>query len=473
MKIVFVQNFLNFYLGIMSMSSVLKKNGHSVDVFVEGLHKDIIKDICDAKPDIIGFTCITGEHRWVEKRAAQIKKHLNVPIIVGGPHPTYFPEMVEMENIDIVCRGEGEGTILELIDKMQNRQEINNILGLWVKQDNKIYKNNVAPLVEDLDSLPLADRGIYDKYEFFRKEKELPIAFSRGCPYSCSFCYNAAKRKLYAGQKVVRIRSVDNVISEIKLLLQEHPHFKSILFYDDNIGLLPKWFDEFCEKYAKVNGPSFVVSVRADFMNEDRAKKLKKANCFSISMGVESGDHEMREKILNKHIPDEDYIQASRFLRENGIKVRTSNILFLPGETIDQAFKTLLLNKKMKVDFAWVYTLQPYPGTEIYHYAVENGFLDKNFSFDQIDPLGVLESPVITNPKDRNKIKVLQKLFYYGVKIPGFDHLMKLLVYIPDNFVFDLFHRFSILINYIAFHQFKVFRFLKMALDTQKATERG
>lgn len=408
----------------------------------------------------------------MRKRAAEIKKRLDVPIIVGGPHPTYFPMMVEADNIDIIARGESENVILELMNRLRDGRPIHDISGLWVKQGGVIYKNSMAPLVEKIDEIPFPDRRIYEKYKFFEEETEFPLTFSRGCPYNCTFCYNAAKKKLYAGQKTVRLRSADNIISEINLLRQAHPHFKSIVFQDDNLGADPNWFEEFYEKYSKINPPAFITSIRADFINEDRAKKLKKMNCYCLSIGVESGDRNMREKILQKYILDETYIRAARFLRENGIKVRTSNMFFLPGETIEMALKTMWLNKKMKADHPWAYALQPYPGTAIYQYAVDNGFLGKNFSFDDIDPLGILEGPIAPNLKDGDKIKVIQRLFYYGVKFPGFIHLMKLLVHIPNNFIFDLLHQLALFISFATSHQLNIFRAFKVVYRAKKVGEK-
>jgi len=472
MKMVFIQNLSLSHFGITYISAVLKRRGYLTDVFVEGLHKDIVEDVCRARPDIVGFTCITGDHQWVGKKAAEIKRYLDVPIIVGGPHPTYFPDMIETENIDIIARGESENVVLELMARLQNKEEISNIAGLWVKKNGRIYKNPVALLIGDLDALPFPDRNIYSKYDFLDKEEEFQICSSRGCPFSCSFCYNASKKKLYFGQKVVRKRSVDNIISEIQFLRQKYPNLESISFNDDNLGLNPKWFNEFCEKYGQLDAPPpFIASLRADFISEERAKKLKKANCFCVTIGLESGNAEMRNNILKKDISNETYLLAARFIKENGIKLRTSNIIFLPGETIEMGFETLWLNKKMKVNYAWVYPLQPYPGTEIYQYAVENGFLDKEFSFDDIDPLGMLKSPLERKLKDGKKLKVLHRLFYYGVKIPGFVYLLKLLVYFPNNFIFEFLLRFSLLINYAKFHEISLFRAL-MVVNRVFWTER-
>jgi len=453
MKVIFVQNFSGFHFGIMYLSAILRQNGCDTEVFIGGEHKNIVKEICAAKPDLIGFTCITGEHRWVQKTAMAIKKNINIPIIVGGPHPTYFPEMIEIEGIDMICRGDGENTVLELVNKLKNNEDICRIAGLWVKKDNQIYKNELAPLIQNLDELPWPDWDIYQKYSFFREEMEFPVCLARGCPFNCSFCYNAAKKKLYAGQKIVRLRSADNIIEEMKILREKYRRIKMFIFNDDNLGIDLIWFREFCKKYGNEIALPFFASIRADFVTEETAALLKYAHCHVVSIGVETGDIALRQKILQKNISNEQYIKAAYLIKKNNIKLRTSNILFLPGETLAMAFETLALNKKMKTDAPWIFTLQPYPGTEIYRYAVDNGFLGKDFSFDEIDPLGMIESPLMKNLKDGRQIKVLQNLFYYGVKITGFDYLLKLLVYIPNNFVFEGLHRFGILLSYASYHK--------------------
>lgn len=454
------------------MTSVLKEKGHCVDVFIEGLHDDIVSDICSFKPDLIGFTCITGDHRWVEKRSFQLKERVNVPIIVGGPHPTYFPEMIKMKGVDIICRGDGETVIAELTDKLDNGDDIGNISGLWVKQGDTVYENKLAPLVDDLDALPFPDRDIYQKYDFFKSDTELPICVSRGCPFDCNFCYNASKKRLYKGQKIVRIRSVENIMTEIRLLLAQKPTLSSVLFNDDNFGLNIPWFDKFCEQYAQFNGPPFFASIRADFITEKRVEQLKKANCFCLSIGVESGDAGLRAKILKKSIPDQKYIDAARLIKKHNIRLRTSNMCFLPEETIENSLKTVDLNRKMKVDYPWMYPLQPYPKTEIYQYAVEQGFLDSSFSFDDIDPLGLLESPLEAKLEDGKKIKVLHRLFYYSIRVPGFRYLLKFLVHVPNNILFELLYRVALLMTYAGYHQVGIMRALKISLQAQQLEKR-
>ncbi len=215
MKIVFVQNFYGFNFGVMYLSAILKKHGYETDVFIGGLHKNIVKEICEAKPDIVGFTCITGDHRWAEKIALEIKKKINAPIIVGGPHPTYFPEMIQAEGIDMICRGDAETTLLEMLSKIKNNEDTTKVAGFWIKKDGVICKNDPAPLIENIDIFPFPDRDIYNKYPFFYKDSEeeieMPVCISRGCPFNCAFCYNSAKKDLLTLYKQTDCSSMTNL----------------------------------------------------------------------------------------------------------------------------------------------------------------------------------------------------------------------------------------------------------------------
>lgn len=472
MKIALVQNLISQHFGIMYLAAVLKERHHKVEVFIEGLEKDLIKSLYESRPNIVGFTCVTGEHRWVEKRARQIKEALGVPIIVGGPHPTFFPEMIEMDNIDIICRGEGEFALLELLDRLERAEGYTDILDLWVKKDGRVYKNKLRPLLEDIDLLPFPERDIYKKYLFIDKTTELPANFSRGCPHSCTFCYNSVKKKMYnCDIGYVRARSVTNSIIELQLSLKKCKGIKSIIVVDDDIGLNTKWLTEFCREYkTKIKLP-FFASINTNFVTEDNVRKLKEANCHCLAMGVETGNYQMRKNILGKDVPNEKYIKAALLIKKYGIKLRTSNIFFLPGESIKNSFETLELNLLMKSDHPWAYALQPYPRTDIYNYAVENGYLDKDFSFDEMDPLGLVESPI--NSPDKRKILVMQRLFYYGVKVPGFKFFLRAFIYFPNNLFFDLLQQFALLISYASYHRVSLFRALRIALDAKAVLKRS
>jgi len=269
----------------------------------------------------------------------------------------------------------------------------------------------------------------------------------------------------------VRLRRIDDVIGEMKLARRFYPKMQSVVLYDDIIGIDKKWLADFCDAYAKEIGLPWFTSIRADLMDDFLISQLSKANCFCLSLGVETGDEDLREKVLCKRVPDEQYIKAAKLIRNAGIKVRTSNMLFLPGEDINKAFKTVDINRRMQVDFAWSYTLQPYPGTDIYDFAVKNGYLSASFQFDDIDPLGLLK-PII-KVKDEKKILVLHRLFHFAVHNSFMRKILNILVYIPPNPLFDMLYYYSLVISYAEYHQVSFCRALKVAWNNYWSTRKS
>jgi len=240
-----------------------------------------------------------------------------------------------------------------------------------------------------------------------------------------------------------------------------YPSMTTIVLYDDIIAMDKKWLAEFCEAYIKhINMPWF-TSIRPDLVDEFVVEKLAKAKCFALSMGVETGDEELRSRVLGKKIRNARYIEASELLHKAGIKVRTSNMFFLPDEDIQKAFMTVNINRQMKADFAWGYTLQPYPGTDIYEYAVKNRYLSPDFQFDDIDPLG-LTKPIIQT-KDQKKIIVVHRFFQLAVRNDFIYRILKKLVLIPPNPLFDMIYYYSLIASYAKYHNVSFLRAASVA----------
>jgi anaerobic magnesium-protoporphyrin IX monomethyl ester cyclase len=472
MKVAFLQETLNQNIGIMYVSSMLKSKSHLCRLFIEHLEKDFINAVSAYHPDIIGLSVITGAHHWVLAIASCLKKILpDALIILGGPHPTYFPEIVSQPFIDAVFRGEAELSILDFVNRLERGQDYTDVSGVWVKKNEEIYRNDLAPLVEDISSLPFPDHELYLRYKFFLEQSEIPFNASRGCPYGCTFCYNRTKAKLYAGKgKYVRTRTAEELIGEIEFARSIYPNMRSIVFSNDHIGADKQWLVHFCQAYAKRVGIPWFTSIRADVIDESVVRELAKSNCYCLTIGVETGDELLREKILGKNIPNSQYIKAARLLRSSGIKIRTSSMLFLPHETIETVFKTIDLNREMKVNFAWGYTLQPYPGTEIYDYAIKNGYLSSSFNFDDIDPLGLLKP--ILKVKDERKILAAHRLFPLAVKYSFLRKTIKFLIVFGPNPLYDMVYALALILSFADYHQVSFWRAFVVAWNNYWSTRK-
>jgi radical SAM superfamily enzyme YgiQ (UPF0313 family) len=350
MKIAFLQETVNRSIGLSYLSAALKSGGHQCELFIQPLEKNFSGAVSSYRPDIIGLSVITGAHRWALAAAGHFKRVLpRVFVAAGGPHPTYFPGVIDEPCLDAVARGEAEFSLLELANRLEKKEDFSGIAGFWVKSKGKVFRNETAPLVEDISSLPGPDHELYLKYGFFRSQSEVPFSATRGCPFRCAFCYNHAKAALYQGKgRYVRARKAQELVREINYARGLYPKMRTVILYDDIIGIDKEWLADFSALYSREVRLPWFASIRADLVDGFVVENLRRANCSCLSLGVETGDEELREAVLGKRIPNSQYIEAARLLRDAGIKIRTSNMLFLPQEDTRKAIKTVDLNRQMR-----------------------------------------------------------------------------------------------------------------------------
>ncbi len=415
-RISFIQNLSYEYLGVMYLSSLLKSNGHEVDCFIEhgqGIGR-LVKEVVRFNPDMAGFSCTTGVHPWSLRVARQLKKiKPDVKVVLGGPHPTFFPEIIEEAPVDMICRGEGEYALLEAAHRLDERKDLSTIENLWVKKNGQIFKNEVRPLIEDLDALPFPDRNLYvRKYPFLHKSQKAFLV-GRGCPFSCAYCFNHAFKKLYHERgRFVRYRSPENIIAEIKEVRARTP-FQTVYFQDDTFGLEKEWSLEFLSRYRNELGLAFICLLRADLTDETFIRSLKSSGCQRVFFGIETGSQDLRTMILKKKVSDEQILETARLLRKYEIRFRTYNMFALPGETLEDAFQTVRLNIKIKTDYPWSSLFQPFPGTELTTFARERGLIDVHSCFEP----SFFEKSLLCLP-EKKEIENLHRLFFYAVKFP-------------------------------------------------------
>ncbi|RJP80616.1 MAG: radical SAM protein [Candidatus Zixiibacteriota bacterium] len=438
-RVLFLQTVQFEFTGVMSISAYLKRAGHTVDLFLEGEEGKALYDrVRDYRPDLVAFSAMTGDHVRCLEIAAQVKQTVSAPILLGGPHPTFFPETVEHPAIDIVCRGEGEEAAAELCARLDRGEDYSNVRNLWVKRDGTIVRNEVGPGENDLDNYPLPDRDIYYKYQYLRDYPTKPFITARGCPYLCSFCFNRDFNRMYHGKmKVLRRHSAERAVEEMRQVKARFP-LKRIFINDDIFILDQEWLARFLPMYRREIGLPFACNVRVNLVNEEIVRMLKEAGCYLVMFGIESGDAELRRTILNKNISDQQIRDAAAWFRRYGIRMKTFNIMGLPDETVEKAVKTIRLNAEIKVDYPWCSILQPYPRTELADIARSKGLLDDRFSLDNLE--ASFFSGSVLKQANIRQLTRLQKLFYLGVKMPWLIPVLARLVKLPlDRLFFLLF----------------------------------
>jgi len=417
-------------LGIQYISAILKSQGFETTLSI-GYKESFLNRIEDG--DIIAFSIMSGMEGWALEVARNIKKRRKVSTIFGGPHPTYFPEIIREDGCDVICRGEGEFAMLEFVQSVDHGTHERSIKNLWFKDGDTITKNPLRELVDNLDEMPFPDRTIYYESDaYFRDTSTKYVIVGRGCPFSCAFCFNDEMKRMYKGLgNYIRWRSPENVLEEIKNL-RSYSKVDSIFFMDDTLSLNKRWIQQFLPLYGKEIAIPFLCLVRADTIDEDICALLAGANCRIVGFGVESGDENLRNDILKKRITDEQIYRAASLLKKYGIRFMTFNMLALPGETIEQAFKTVEMNINIGTDYPRSGIFTPYPGTVLGDKVRMEGLVD-----GRIEANTKHKASIIKNP-DRDKFTNLNHLFQFAIRFPSIWPLVKRAVYYPPNTVFKI-----------------------------------
>lgn len=412
MKVLFFHpsNYLEIGIpqGIAILSAILKKNGHEVELFdttflktkpnipenddkMAGptIHKktsytleDLVKDdpivsiekefqtkIDNFKPDLIAVSTMTTNYDFAIKVMKKVKA--SCPIIFGGIHPTLCPEEVISESkIDMICIGEGDDALPELCKAIESGKDYINIKNLWVKSKNGIiYKNGPRQFV-NLDTLPCPDWSIFDSRHLYRPfmgevYKGSFYISSRGCPAECTYCVNRTLREMFKGcGRYFRYQNPETTISQLTELKKKYgaTWFK---FGDDTFLLQPIENLKKLSITLKSLGILFGCSVRPNTVTEEKVKLVKEMGCVAMSIGVETGNEEIRRKVLNRQISNEQIQKALDIVNKYKIRISTFNMIGLPGETRTNVFETIEFNRGLNVKSANVYIIYPFPGSQI------------------------------------------------------------------------------------------------------------
>jgi len=369
-------------LGVASISANLKKNGYKVNYFLvdnwESL-KQLFFRIDNFNPEVVCFSSYESTCKSINKLISIIKKKYPKKIIIcGGVHIILSPEnYIKNKNIDAVCLGEGEYVLVDFLNKLSRNDDYKQTIGFWVRDGDLIIKNKRAKTIENIDKLPDPDREIfYNEGLLYNPavgegiKKTIEFIFSRGCIYNCSYCSNHALKAVY-GKNYVRFRSPKKAIKEITTVLNKY-EADYLVFHDDSFTVNKKWMNEFLDIYKKNINIPFRCNARADLCNENVFKSLKEANCDCVQFGLESGDSDMRENLLDRHMSDMAIINAFNLAKKNGLRTGAFVMIGLPKETPEKFKKTIELVARINADKYYLYVFRPYQSTKLYNYCKKN-----------------------------------------------------------------------------------------------------
>ncbi|MBR09160.1 MAG: B12-binding domain-containing radical SAM protein [Rickettsiales bacterium] len=355
-------------LGLLYISAYLKQAGVNACIFDSTFtnRSDLKKELYNFQPDILALYTNLMTKVTILELIKEVKiTYPDIKIILGGPDVTYNVEDYLQHGADVLVIGEGEQTMLELTEAVDKGLDLNEVDGLAFLQGGDVIKTKTRQKLKELNELPLPDRDAIDISNYLEVWKKhhgqsaLNVSTQRGCPYTCKWCSTAVYGQSY------RRRSPQKVVDEI-VIIQNSYNPDTIWFVDDVFTVSHKWLGEFVEELElREIKLKFECISRADRMNEDVISLLKRAGCFRVWIGAESGSQRIIEA-MDRRVSVNQVRQMIQETRKAGIEAGTFIMLGYPGETEEDIKETVRHLKESNPDHFTITKAYPIKGTALY-----------------------------------------------------------------------------------------------------------
>jgi anaerobic magnesium-protoporphyrin IX monomethyl ester cyclase len=412
-------------IGLAYLAAVLKEKEHEVTVVdcpALGIdHEKLKAELASFEPDMVGITSMTPTIQSTLMSARVAKEACPTAVVtLGGPHATFMDKQIlEQEAaVDVVVRGEGEQTLLEMARNVADAESLHTVDGITLRHGDQIVQTSNRPFIQNLDALP------YPAYDYFQLDRYLlfgklflPVITSRGCPFQCSFC--TTSRIL---GKEYRARSPKNIVDELEFLKNTYGA-DAFTFYDDTLTLDKNRIFKICEgiRTRHINLP-WDCQTRVDQISKEVLAEMRATRCQQVFFGVESGCQEILDAV-KKRTTVEQNAKAIKLAKEAGLFVAISIMIGYPGETKEMLNQTLDFIRRTEPDDVYLCVATPYPGTELRRVVEEMGLkMSADWGlYDTVTP--VFENPLLS----ADDIVKLRKKFYDSFYSPRYvlRHLFK------------------------------------------------
>lgn len=432
-------------LGLAYIASYLLKNGHDVnildafmlgqknitkrgDFYFHGLsEEEITTRIREYNPDIVGISAMfTLNSKGVHDTARIAKGIKDMLVVVGGAHASSLPDLVlNDKNIDILVRGEGEETFLEIVNRFEKGKSLDSIHGTAVRTEKGIKVNPPRDLIKDLDSIPFPARHLLpmklymnDWYRDFMamRTPRANVVTSRGCLGNCIFCsVHSVWGRTWRG------RSPENVVEELEELIRDYK-VREVAFYDDNISLNRDRMEEICDLMIKkrLNIKWSALSGVAIWTLDKRLlDKMKKSGYYKITFGIETGCPETQKFIRKTQIDLEKSKEIIKYCNRIGLWTHSGFVIGLPFETREHIEETVKYAIDSDLDMATFFIATPYPGTDMFDIYMKEGLIP--YSKDMANwssrtSVAGCDTKCLTKEEINNLAKEAHRRFYSASK---------------------------------------------------------
>ena len=412
-------------LGILYLGAVLQERGMEVSVLDQPAKGFTIEETVNwvekEDPDILGFSTFASSGRTAALISKKVKeKNPNVITVFGNYYATFNSERVlrKYPSVDIIVRGEGENTAIELVSCLRNKDSLKKVRGITFKNGENIVSTPDQPLIKDLDSLPFPDRELIDdEYHSIiaganvAPKKFTSMVSSRGCVYRCRFC---SCQRFARG--MWRSRSVQSTLDELHFLASEG--YEQFIFIDDSFTLNQKRVIKLCREMRKEKiDLEWICEGRVDNCSYEMLREIARAGCRILYFGIESANQRLLN-YYNKQTTPQQSKTAVKTARKAGIDaVVGSFIVGAPDETKEEIQNTIEFAKQIPIDFPQFNILGVYPGTDIWNEFEAKGLLKGGEYWET----GVAVSEICPTAVPLNEIKhMIHEAFYHFIRRPSF-----------------------------------------------------
>ena len=447
---------LGLSIGLSYLSGALKAAGHDtrIEHVCEWLDNPfdmdtVVGHVKDFEPDLIAVS--TGANHYPEMRqlAKRMKKDLDRPILFGGIHTTLNAPTVMNENpyIDFGNVGEGDDSLLDLVEALEEDGDTTRIPNMWARKNGDVIPNPPRPL-KDITSIPWMD---LEAWQFGRITENrrgwVNLYMNRGCPYRCSYCHNNGVAKILQegfGTKTssnqdlgyIRLRGIDDMLDELKSVVNKYDYVTAFSFNDDTFTMDQEYMKAFLVRYKKEIGVPFVCNTTVLDVDREMLEAMKEADCELVRFGVETATKRIKREVLNRDFSEKKTEEVFQICRDIGLRTFAFNILANPTETREEMKSTLRLNSRLMPDGLKISLGYPYPGNEYHDVAKKLDLIDETRHYHNF----IHDTKLKWSDEDRLWIDKVRLVFWWWMNVyleneasPLYAELVKMVERIPED----------------------------------------
>ena len=390
-----------------------------------GIVEAFKKKVRTFQPDLILVSVLESTYYLaIDLLKAIPEKDRTYKTFFGGVFATYAAnKIIKNDLVDYVCRGEGEGAVVEMANALSSGGRIDQIKNCSVKGEGNIFRNNMRPPI-DIDTVPIPDWDLFETGSLYRPMqgeiwRAVGLETQRGCPYTCTFCNspsNNVEYKAETGGKFHRKKSITRLKKELDFLVKKYDPNLIYFVVDTFLAMSNREFDELKELYSDYKIP-FWMNTRAETINEYRAAGLADMNMLRMNIGIEHGNYEYRRNYLKRNVKNDVQIRAFQIAAEHDYVSCANSIIGMPDETRDLIFDTINFVRELpdNIDATGAFIFAPYHGTPLRDLAIRKGYIND----EEICSLSNTSESMLRMPTiSKNEIQGLAKTFSLYTKFP-------------------------------------------------------